>query len=84
MTINIIFLNISGFLLSKYLPVMSETIGLYGWLSFMSAGCIFGITFVICVMEESRGRNLDSIGPKRLLYLSQVIIMFNFYEVGDV
>lgn len=62
MSINIVSLNVSAFVMSKYFPIVSEMIGMYGCLSLMSASCIFGIIFVVFVMEETKGRNLDSIG----------------------
>lgn len=62
MSINILCLNLSAFFLSKYFPIMQEMIGLYGCLSFMSSACVFGILFVIFVMKETRGTNLDAIG----------------------
>lgn len=62
MVINNISLAISAFLMSKFFPIMSEIIGMHACLSFMSITCILGILFVISVMEETKGRNLDSIG----------------------
>lgn len=62
MSINTYSLNISAFLMSKYFPIMSSMIGMHGCLSFMSGACILGMIFVIFVMEETKGRNLDSIG----------------------
>lgn len=65
MLINTLSLNISAFVISKYFPIMSEMIGLYGCLTIMSSCCIFGILFVIFVMEETKGKNLDSIETSR-------------------
>lgn len=62
MVINNLSLAISAFLMVKSFPIMSEMIGMHGCLSFMSVTCILGIVFVIFVMEETKGRNLDSIG----------------------
>lgn len=42
------------------------TLGLHGCLLFMSGVCIFGMLFVIFVMEETNGTNLDSIGISRV------------------
>lgn len=64
MMINILSLNVSAFLLGKFFPIMSEIIGLHGFLWFLSGGCICAIIFIIFFMEETRGRNLDSIGSK--------------------
>lgn len=61
MSINSLSLNASAFLMGKYFPIMSDMIGMYGCLSFMSVACIFGIIFVTVVMEETKGKNLDSI-----------------------
>lgn len=44
---------------------MSEIIGVHGCLTFMSGGCILGLIFVIFVMEETNGRDLDAIGTNR-------------------
>lgn len=62
MSMTSFFLNASAFLMAKYFPVMSEMIGMYGCLTFMSTACIFGIIFVAFVMEETKGKNLDPIG----------------------
>lgn len=44
---------------------MSEIIGVYGCLTFMSGGCILGLIFVIFFMEETNGKDLDAIGTNR-------------------
>lgn len=65
MTFNTLSQNVSSFLMTKYFPILSESVGIQGCLTFMSGVCILGILFVIFVMEETNGRNLDSIGTRR-------------------
>lgn len=62
MSIKTISMNATAFVMSKSFPIVSETIGIYGCFSLMSGACILGIVFVIFVMEETNGRNLDLIG----------------------
>lgn len=62
MSVNTYALNISAFLLSKYFPIISEMIGMHVFVFGMIVGCILGIFFVIYAMEETKGKNLDSIG----------------------
>lgn len=65
MVINTFALTSASFLTTRYFPIMSEAIGMYGCLFFMASMCLLGILFVIFVMEETNGRNLDSIGTCR-------------------
>lgn len=60
MSVNTYALNISAFLLSKYFPIVSKIIGMSALLSLMSGACFLGILFVIFAMDETKGKNLDS------------------------
>lgn len=51
--------------MSKVFPIWCEIIQLYGCLALMAGGCILGTIFVILVLEETKGRDLDSIGVSR-------------------
>lgn len=63
-TINTLAMNLSTFLLGKFFPIASETYGLYGCMNFLAGGCILSILFVIFILEETRGRDLNTIGNK--------------------
>lgn len=61
MSVNTLSMNIASFVISKYFPILSETIEMYGCLCIMSGTCILGILFVIFVLDETKGKSLDSI-----------------------
>lgn len=65
MTFTTISLNVFSFLISKLFPIWCEIIGLYGCLVIMAAISTIGIVFVIFVMEETKGRDLDSMSVGR-------------------
>lgn len=65
MSVTTLSMNMASFVLNKYFPILSKSIGMYGCLCLMSVTCIFGILFVIFVMEETRGKSLDSIESAR-------------------
>lgn len=65
MSLTTITLSLSSFILNRFFPVGSEIIGLYGCLWFMAVTCVFGTLFVIFIMEETNGRDLDVIGVRR-------------------
>lgn len=51
--------------MSKLFPIWCQIIQLYGCLALMAGGCILGTIFVIMLMEETKGRDLDSISVSR-------------------
>lgn len=54
-------MNFTAFSLGKFFPIACETYGISKVLVVMSTLCVVGIAFVVFVVEETRGRNLDSI-----------------------
>lgn len=66
MALTTITLNLSAFALMKLFPVWIDPIKLYGCLCIIICGCVLGIIYIIFMMEETRGRDLDSIGKKRV------------------
>lgn len=65
MSINTLSMYLSAFLISKSFPTMSGAIGLYGCLTFLSGMCILGILFVVFVVKETNGIDLDSLETRR-------------------
>lgn len=72
MTITTITLNVIAFVTGKVFPIWCEIIRLHGCLALMAGVCALGILFVIFVMDETRGLDLDTIGVRRPAIVSPV------------
>lgn len=57
--------NIFAFAVTKSFPILSEIIDMDGCVLIMSVSSIVGVVFVVFVMEETKGKNLDTNGSSR-------------------
>lgn len=58
---NTVSINILSFTMRKSYPILSEIYGISGYLTFLSLLCIFGAIFVAFAVEETKGRQLDTV-----------------------
>lgn len=61
LTICILFVYASAFLFIKLFPIFLEIIGLNGCLVIYMIGSVMGAFFVMCALDETKGRSLDTL-----------------------
>lgn len=64
-TFTTITINIFAFTATKSFPLLMEKINLYGCFTIHGLFCVGGILFVIFVMDETKGKNIDDIERKQ-------------------
>lgn len=59
------FFSLSTFISLKTYLALLELVDLHGCLIIYGTGCIFGMLFVLYVLDETSGKSLDDIGAEK-------------------
>lgn len=55
-----VYINIVGFGVVKYFPIMMDRFGMIGCMLAFGTSCAMAFVFVVCAMEETMGKDLDA------------------------